>query len=79
MDKNTENVIRVFVIRELLQLDENKINDDMDLLMLGLDSLRMMRLVNYLEQHLNIRLKDEDVIPENLQTVRKIHQLITNY
>jgi acyl carrier protein len=43
---------------------------------LGLDSLSIIRLVSYLEEEFSISVADEDLVPENFQTLNQINELI---
>jgi acyl carrier protein len=42
-----------------------------------IDSLGIMKLVDFLEKELGIRVEDEDLLPENFETVDAIANLLT--
>lgn len=73
-----ERQIREYVLTELLydrQLPS--IADDESLLGAGmLDSLAVMRLVLWLEEQYGVQLLDDEVVPENLDSVRHIADLL---
>jgi acyl carrier protein len=41
-----------------------------------IDSLGIMRLLAYLESEFSIRLADEDLVPENFETIQAIRSLV---
>lgn len=51
-------------------------DDDANLFQLGLDSLRVMRLLVFIEQHLKVVLPDDEITPENIGSVRSLLRLI---
>jgi acyl carrier protein len=66
-----EQLIREFIISNFLFQDkEVRISRDDSLLGRGIvDSTGIQELVHFLEVTFSIRVKDEDMIPENLDTV----------
>jgi D-alanine--poly(phosphoribitol) ligase subunit 2 len=57
---------------ESFQLEDN-------LFQLGLDSLRMMRLVNFIEEKFKITIPDIEITPEQMESLASIEKLITRY
>jgi acyl carrier protein len=54
-----------------------EVTEDTQLLAQGLlDSLLLMRLIAFLERRFGIDLPDEEVVPENFETLRSIRSLI---
>lgn len=53
--------------------------DDADLLALGMDSLRIMQLLVFVEQHLGVRLPDHEVTPERIETVAALVDWIDSH
>lgn len=78
-DNLTYSNIQTFVCDDLLQLNTNDFTLDSNLLYLGLDSLKMMRLVQFLEESFQITIKDEDVNGKNMTSVRSITELVDRY
>jgi acyl carrier protein len=74
---DTKKELKDFILKELLDKDDlDELDDDQDLLISGLvDSLGVVRMVNFIEQSMDIHVPPEDVTLENFQTV----QNITNY
>jgi acyl carrier protein len=54
-------------------------DDDANLFQLGLDSLRVMRLLVFIEQRLGVTLPDEAITPESIGTVRALLALIESH
>ncbi len=75
---DVERQIRDYVMTELLYDKQlASLADDESLLGPGmLDSLAIMRLVLWLEESFGVQLLDDEVVPENLETVRHIADMI---
>ena len=66
-----------FILKDLLMMEHpNEIKPEDDLLLLGLNSLRIMRLVNFIEEQFDLTIPPEDVIPGQLKSLSKIEQLL---
>ena len=67
------DVLKQFIIKELVHItDEASFSDDDDLLEAGLDSMGIMRLVLFIEEKFGVTLPDEEIEPDNIQTVNRI-------
>jgi acyl carrier protein len=76
--RSIEPAIRDHVATELLYDRETpKIEPDEPLLSGLLDSLDVLNLVQFLEQQYGIRVEDEELIPENFETVRAVASLVS--
>ena len=66
--------IRAFIIDNFLfgQGGENLLNDDSFLEKGIIDSTGVLELVNFLEETFKIKVEDEDLLPENLDSVNKV-------
>ena len=73
---DTKDKIRKFISEELLFDDSRRIEDDQPLVGEVLDSLALMQLVEYLEDEFHIEVADEDVTPENFQTLNDLDRYI---
>jgi acyl carrier protein len=67
-----------FILTEVaVDLDKTSLGPDEDLLEQGIiDSLGVMTLIAYIEQNFGVEVTDEDVVPENFQTLRGIAAFI---
>lgn len=66
--------LRDFIVTELLNGSySGTLADDQDLLISGLvDSLGVVRMINFIEQAMEVTIPPEDVTLENFQSVEKI-------
>lgn len=66
--------LRDFIVTELLNGSyTGTLADDQDLLISGLvDSLGVVRMINFIEQAMEVTIPPEDVTLENFQSVEKI-------
>lgn len=63
----------VVLVKKVLEKQEyGKIEDNMDLSVLGLDSLKAMELVVELESFFNIEFEDEELLFENFKIISEI-------
>jgi acyl carrier protein len=54
-------------------------DDDADLLQLGLDSFRTMRMLVFIEDRLGVTLPDHEITPESIGSVRALIGLIERH
>ena len=75
---NTQEAIKQYLIKDLLSDHENlNLSVDDNLLIGGLvDSLGIMRLINFIEQNFNMRVPPEDVTIEHFRSIRVIAEYI---
>ena len=67
------DVIRDYVIDNFLFGDANGLKDDSSFLDEGIiDSTGILELVNYMEEEFEITVEDEDLIPENLDSIDNV-------
>ena len=75
---STIDELKNFLFSEIV-VDQNieSLSPDDDLIMRGIiDSLGIMKLVTYLEETFSIIVSDDDIVPENFQTIEKLEKLI---
>jgi len=66
-------VLKNFIFEELVQIDDiTSFTEQDDLLDAGLDSMGIMRLVLFIEEELGVSLPDEEIEPDNIQTLAAI-------
>ena len=67
------NKLKSFIFEELVFVDNpQEFSEDDDLLEAGLDSMGIMRLVIFIEEEYGVLLPDEELEPENLQTLKRL-------
>jgi acyl carrier protein len=80
-DNATEAAIRDYLLTEVFydrQLKE--LGPDEPLLERGLlDSLGILKTVTFCEEHFGITIPDDEVLPDNLESVRAIAQLVERH
>jgi len=75
---NNEEIIKNFIVEEIIS-DNNKANLGYDdsLIEAGvIDSLGIMKLLVFLNEKFSINIEDEEVIPENFETIQAITSMI---
>lgn len=77
MQANTEK-IRAFIFSNFLfDADEGALDNDASFLEQGIiDSTGVLELVEWLEETFSIKVEDEELIPENLDSVNRLGQFI---
>ncbi|MCX5844296.1 MAG: acyl carrier protein [Deltaproteobacteria bacterium] len=64
------DTVRQFIIENFLFGEESKLEDDMSFLENGIiDSTGILELIAFLEETYNIKVEDEELIPENLDSL----------
>ena len=65
--------IREFIVENFLFGDANGLKDDSSFLDEGImDSTGVLELVTFLEEKFSIKVEDEDLIPENLDSINNV-------
>jgi acyl carrier protein len=68
-----ETEIRRFIADRFLFGEDKKLGDDDSLLEAGIiDSTGILELINHLEEHYGIKVNDDELVPENLDTIASI-------
>jgi acyl carrier protein len=75
---NNKEQVRKFLVEKMGRVKKiNQISDDDDLIGNGIiDSLGIMQLVAYIEGTFAVKVKDEDIVPDNFQSVNVISSYI---
>lgn len=72
-----EHDVRTFVVENFLLGDGNDLISSQSLLDAGvIDSTGVLELVSFLERTYQIRIDDEDLVPENLDSIASIAQFV---
>ncbi len=65
--------IRTFIVENFLFGQDEGLNDDTSFLDGGIiDSTGILELVNFLEEQLSIKVDDEELVPENLDSINNV-------
>ena len=68
-----ENEIRRFIAAKFLFGDDTKLAADDSLLEAGIvDSTGILELINHIEEKYGIKVADDELVPENLDTIASI-------
>jgi len=69
-----EQALRTYILENFLfTSDQNALRSDDSFLQKGiLDSTSVLELVEFMERELNVKVPDEEMIPENLDSVNRI-------
>ncbi|HWL94115.1 MAG TPA: acyl carrier protein [Phycisphaerae bacterium] len=77
MSKSTRDELRQYLFGTLMPMDKERWPADQSNLMdHGLDSLRLMQMLVFVEEKLKVRLPDEEVTPERIESVDSITEWI---
>ena len=73
----TKKIIEQYILKELMASNsENSLDGEQSLIQSGiLDSLTIMKILNFLEETFKIKISDEELIPENFETLNAINAL----
>jgi len=75
MDRRTQ--IKDFIIKNFLLGDRNRIQDDTSFLENGIiDSTGILEVINFIEQTYGIKINDDELLPENLDSITNIINFI---
>jgi acyl carrier protein len=65
--------VRAFIIDNFLFGDAGELENETSFLDSGvIDSTGMLELITYLEEHFNIRIEDEEMLPENMDSLNSV-------
>jgi len=69
----TRDKIRAFIMENFLFENDQGLNDDTSLLDEGIiDSTGILELVSFLEEEFDISVEDEEILPENLDSITNV-------
>ena len=67
-----ERDIKVFVVQTFLEGNATRLPEGGSLLGNVIDSMGVLALVAYLQEHFGITVEDEEVVPSNLDTIQNV-------
>ncbi len=69
--------VKEFIIENFLFGDDENLTEDTSFLESGIiDSTGILELVNFLEESFEITIEEEELIPENLNSLKNINQYL---
>jgi acyl carrier protein len=72
-----EDIEKALLTEIAVGLDKKSLGPDEDLLEQGIiDSLGLMKLVDFMEKKFAIKIIDEDIVPENFQSLSSMARLV---
>lgn len=72
--------LKSYIFQELVFVEQpDAFGEDEDLLQAGLDSMSIMRLVLFIENEFGVVLPDNELVPENLQTLSRLENWIKRH
>jgi len=70
--------VKNFIAGELLYGDDQGLDYETNLIDSGvIDSMSLLRLISFLEEHFQIQVPDEAVIPDNFRSLSAIESFLT--
>jgi acyl carrier protein len=73
MGKNLHTDVRQFILKKFPLARKQQVKDSDALLESGMvDSQGVLEVVNFIEQEFSITVADDDLVPENFQTIERI-------
>lgn len=77
---STESVLRTFILENyLFTTDESELRNEDSFLDLGvIDSTGIMELVLFIEDQFGLQVRDDELLPENLDSINKIAKFIAS-
>ncbi len=75
-----KQIIKEYLLENFLfGFNEDEVSDDASLMEMGiLDSTGIMEVIAFLEQRFEIRIKDIEIIPENLSSIDAISAFVAS-
>lgn len=75
---NIQQRVKQFVVENFYISDPNEVEDDTSLITSGfVDSTGMLEVIAFLESQFGIHIADQEMIPENLESIGKIAAFVT--
>lgn len=74
MDMNMKKAIRQYILESLLFTDDESVLQDSDSFLDGgiIDSTGVMEIILFIEETFNIKVKDDEMLPANLDSVDNV-------
>jgi len=77
MEKNIQKTFRNFIIENFLFEEDDNLREDTSFLENGIiDSTGVLELVMFIEETYGISVEDDEIVPENLDSISKITEYV---
>ncbi len=78
MSDPKNEMIRQFIVTKLVKkADQRNIADNDNIIMSGIiDSLGIMHLISFLEEKFKIKVRDDEILPENFESIESISRYL---
>lgn len=77
LEQISENIRKFLFENYLFGYDENEFSNDSSFLKFGiLDSTGILELILFIESQFAIEVKDEEILPENLDSINSVSSLV---
>jgi acyl carrier protein len=74
---STKDIVKEFIVRELVREENFQLQDSDKLIETGIiDSMGIISLLGFLEAEFSIQIESDELVPENLDTVESISELV---
>jgi acyl carrier protein len=74
---SAKNAVKDFIVRELVREEGFQLQDSDKLIETGIiDSMGIISLLGFLETEFSIQIESDELVPENLDTVQSISELV---
>jgi acyl carrier protein len=74
------SAVRKFINSELLYREDQGIDPALNLIESGvIDSMTLLRLTVFLEEHYGIEIPDEDILPDNFRSLGAIEAFVSSH
>jgi len=71
--EDVQQRVKRFVMENFFVSDPSEIGDDTSLIATGMvDSTGMLEVVTFLESEFGVRVRDQEMVPDNLETIGRI-------
>lgn len=71
--QDVQQRVKQFVVENFYVSDPSEVGDDTSLITTGLvDSTGMLEVIGFLESEFGIRIRDQEMVPDNLETIGRI-------
>lgn len=77
--KKTPKLIRTFIVENFLFGNDENLSNETSFLDEGIiDSTGVLELVNFIEEKFAIKVDDDDMVPENLDSINNVVNYVEN-